>query len=239
MGEGDPREQLLRALRGGGAMTVDALAEALHLSKTATRAHVLQLEERGLITREEGAAAGPGRPPVRVALTRAGGAVFPTQDADILSQMIEFIDENGHGALVERFFASIWARRREALRARLGEGEHGLDARLAALEALLREHQFMPVIERLGGKGEVVRVRECNCPLPAAVRATRIPCRLEVDFLAEAVCGRAVEVALAADRSQSCVFVFEVAGVDSEDVARGAGGATPGQARDPGEGERR
>ncbi len=86
-----------------------------------------------------------------------------------------------------------------------------MKARLSQLQKLLEQNDFMPRIERRARAGEkLVVVRECNCPLPAAVRATNIPCRLEAEFLAEAVGGTPVATHVAANRADTCRFEFLV-----------------------------
>lgn len=210
-----PRHDILEALRRHGSMTIDELGELLSLSKTATRAHVLQLEEAELIVREEPAPDRPGRPPARFALTRQGGETFPTQDAEILERLLGYLDREGHGGLIETFFQKVWLERRKSLLCRLGVeafGQVPLKDRIACLNRVLEESDFMPSIacHESGGSGASVVIRECNCPLPAAVRATKVPCRMEVRFLEEVLGARAVETRIASNRSQTCCFEFIV-----------------------------
>lgn len=206
------RQQILEALRLHGSMSMDALAEFLQRSKTATRAHVVQLEESGLVTRETAPPSGPGRPPVHFALTKQGGSVFPTRDSDILTGFLDYLNQEGHAHLIEEFFRRIWAERRETLLQDLGTGSFAQVSqkkRLSSLKVLLDESEFMPRIEESKEKGRrSVVVRECNCPLPAAVRATKIPCKLEAEFLEEVVGGRLTKAQVASNRAGVCSFEF-------------------------------
>jgi hypothetical protein len=139
------------------------------------------------VTRVSPKTTGPGRPPVRFQLTTEGGARFPTLDAELLQRLLTFLNESGQHQLIVQFFQTIWSERRAALLNRLHTDDFAtvdLPLRLEALRELLAESRFMPQIERAPtSESTCVLVRECNCPLPAAVRATRIPCRLETEFL--------------------------------------------------------
>lgn len=207
-----PRDEILEHLRRQGAMTIDALVQALSLSKTATRAHILKLEEQGLIQRSRVRRQGSGRPPVAFELTERGGAFFPTQDDTYLRSLLEFLEAQGHESLITQFFQDIWSGRHASFASRLPTGsipQSSLEERLSALVNMLAEDQFMPEVERCtDDDGDVVIVRECNCPIPAAARATRIPCALEAEFLEDVVGGRLRRASFANDRTQVCTFEF-------------------------------
>jgi predicted ArsR family transcriptional regulator len=158
--------------------------------------------------------AGPGRPPVHFRLTNDGGARFPTLDSELLERLLRFLDETGRNTLIVQFFQMVWSERRSVLLKRLGTDDFatvGLPRRIQALQALLEESRFMPLINTTTSPESTrVLVRECNCPLPSAVRATRIPCRLETEFLHEVVGGESGAVSLASDRAGTCSFEFLV-----------------------------
>lgn len=203
-----PRDELLHLLRTRGAMTLDALMAALGLSKTATRAHALRLEREGLIERSAAPSAGPGRPPVRFELTEAGANTFPRHEPELFGRLLAFLLERGERDTVRAFFETVWRQRRARFEQAL-EAE-GPGARLEALERVLAEDGFMPRLrtEAPAGGPRLVVVRECNCPLPAALRATRIPCELEGRFLADAVGGELESASLASSRADTCEFRF-------------------------------
>ncbi|MFT5429506.1 MAG: putative ArsR family transcriptional regulator [Myxococcota bacterium] len=212
----EPRTTILSALRQHGSLTIDALMDRLTLSKTATRAHLTRLERDGLVTRVSPKISGPGRPPVSFRLTNDGGARFPTLDSELLERLLTFLGTAGRNDLIVQFFQSVWSERRSALLNDLETDDFSavdLPRRLRALERLLAESRFMPQIETTATPASTrVLVRECNCPLPAAVRATRIPCRLESEFLREVIGGESLAVSLASDRADTCSFEFLVEG---------------------------
>lgn len=211
----ESRWSILFELRRHDELTIDELAESTGRSKTATRAHLVRMERDGLASRVSREAAGPGRPPVAFRLTDDGAALFPSDDDAVLARLIRFLDENGARDLVDAFFTEVWAERTSDLLDTLGTtdlGSASLDARLEALETTLTDRNFMPVIDRepRPDGSEIVSLRECNCPLPAAARASRIPCRLEVNFLARVLGARPQSVSIASRRRDSCRFEFVV-----------------------------
>lgn len=209
----EPRAELLRLLRYEGPLSLDELAERMELSKTGTRTHALRLEDAGLIRRTHPQVERPGRPPVHFELTPAGADAFPQHESELLRRLLEFLLGRGERDTVEAFFAEVWQGRRARFERALDEmPDRSLDARLRALERVLAEDGFMPRLSAEGtGEGRrLVIVQECNCPLPTALRATRIPCELETRFLAEAVDGDTESVSLASSRADTCWFRMRV-----------------------------
>lgn len=226
-----PRREIIHLLKERGTLCVDAASEALGQSRTATRAHLLHLEERGMIERVKLETNKRGRPPLAFKLTSEGESLFPRDDSEVLTDLLLFIKQQGQSELLEAFFEKLWAERfdefERELAARGGEPDD-LIRRVAALEAVLIRSHFMPRLEVLDG-GEVerfdhelsatppdaLRLRECNCPFPAVVRATKIPCRMEVEFLSK-VFGRKPSRARFIHQGHSaCVYDF-ISPPDSE-----------------------
>src|SRR5690554_3657380 len=179
----DSRRVILDELRRHRVSTIDALVEETGLSKTAVRAHLVRLERDGAVERADVEHEGPGRPPAAFSLTEQGAELFPSSDAAMLSGLVRYLDRQGGSDLVEGYFVEVWAARAVDVLKELGASDFrtsSLAARLQALEVVLTRTDFMPRMERGEDEHgeEVVRVCECNCPLPAAARASRAPCRL-------------------------------------------------------------
>jgi len=194
-------------------MSLDELAERLELSKTGARTHALRLEGAGLVQRVHPPVTRPGRPPVHFELTEAGADTFPQHEPELLRRLLEFLLGRGERDTVQAFFAEVWQQRRARFERALDEmPDHALSDRLQALEQVLAADGFMPQLHtegRSAGRTLVV-VRECNCPLPTALRATRIPCELETRFVADAVGAQPESVSLASRRSDTCEFRIQV-----------------------------
>lgn len=115
--------------------------------------------------------------------------------------------------MIDEFFDELWSERLEEVRAALDT--ESLDSasreeRIEVLEELLSLHDFMPEVEAqtCSNGATKITVRECNCPFPAAVRATRKPCQRETEFLAEVLGSRPIRTSFASNRSETCVFDF-------------------------------
>jgi predicted ArsR family transcriptional regulator len=181
------KRRLLDLIKRRGGVALDEAVRPMGLAKTTLRQHLLCMERQTLVRRRyvKGAA---GRPRVVFELAEAGQRLFPDRNADLLEGLLRFLAGQGREDLVREFFVTEWKARRERFSAALGAA--GKDAgagttgkslrRSRTLARVLEEDGFMPRIERRNGG---VEVRECNCPYSRAVRATRIPCELESEFI--------------------------------------------------------
>lgn len=201
------RDIALELMKRNGPQTLNEVAESLGLSRTATRAHLLKLEGNGLIARVAAQDERRGRPPLTYRLTTAGDRLFPTDDGDVLSALLDFLKDQGREPLITAFFEDLWERRMREFEDELtlhDAAGHDFNARLLALTRVLDRGHFMPLLET---DGACVRVSECHCPLPAAVRSTRIPCRLEAEFIARALQSELVDATFADGVTRmQCVF---------------------------------
>lgn len=209
------RARILELLKLQGAQRVDDIAAALSLSKSTVRAHLLRLEENRLIQRYFVPSDGPGRPALAFELSAEGHAHFPNDDGSVLTDLLNFLKQNSEEALIQQYFTSMWTQRERELETIAGDALENLSLeqrKLVTLE-LLQRHGFMPELipDDESPDGSHFVVRECHCPFPAAVRATRIPCRLERAFLSKAL-GVPVQTMDLADEPGEghCDFFFGV-----------------------------
>ena len=204
---GDSRSQLLDLVKRHGELTARQAAAELDLAPTTVRQHFQRLEEDELVERTS-RADGPGRPTVYFRLSSAGHNVYPCADTEMLTNLLDFLSLQGYHRTIDDFFHHFWRRRRDALARRLDDaGAESLEARLEVLQDFLEQQGFMPEIE-LGDDGSV-EIRECNCPLRGAVQATRLPCRLESEFLQRIVGEELTRSHYIPDGHTACVYHFQ------------------------------
>lgn len=152
------------------------------MARTTVREHLLQLKEKGLLTRTE-EREGRGRPSHRYEMTRRAKVLFPSRDGELMGRLVRFLKEQGAEALVQTFFEAYWDDRTEAVKRKLRQvASDDIDDKVETLREILEEEGFMPKITR---EDNQVTIRECNCPFPESVKETRIPCRLEEEFYEE------------------------------------------------------
>lgn len=204
---GESRQRLLRLVNRRGETTAVEAADELDLAVTTVRQHLQRLEDDGLLERNS-RPQGRGRPTLYFRLTERARRMYPSADGHMLRELLEFLGRQGHHRVIDEFFRHYWQTRSEQLEQRLADaGAETLEQRLEVLDEFLAEQGFMPEID-IREDGTVV-IRECNCPLRASVESTRLPCRLEAQFL-EDVVGRLLErVEYIPEGHPACVYEFD------------------------------
>ena len=208
----ESQAQILLAIKQQGEVTAGDLADSVGLAVTTVRQHLNRLKDQGLLE-HRAEARGRGRPTHLYRLSERAERLFPSIDAAMLNRLLDFLSREGHHRAIDAFFRDFWDERTEEFRRRLNQAEGAdLNVRLEILGEFLTEQGFMPEIDHDDGE---VTIRECNCPLSEAVESTRLPCRLEAEFL-ELVVGQSLErVAYMPDGHESCTYQFSSTEDDS------------------------
>ena len=217
----DSRTRLVQFIKTRGDVSVDEAVEALGLAGTTIRQHVDRLLALGLLETES-VVQGPGRPTLRYRLSANGRRLFPSQDGRLLGKVLEFMVQQGYPSLVNDFFEHTWEQRAQELEEKIraaGLGEPGeepeepsaraevIEKKLKIVADFLAAEGFMPELQVDDGQATV---SNCNCPFPQAVRATRLPCRLEAQ-LYERVFGRKIaRTGYIPDGDPACVYEFDI-----------------------------
>lgn len=202
----DTRRELLQIIKRRGSLSVDEAMDALGMARTTVREHLLQLKEKGLLTRSV-EREGRGRPSHRYEMTRRAKVLFPSRDGELMGRLVRFLNEQGVEDLVQTFFESYWHDRTEAVKQKLKDVASGdIDDKVETLRQILEEEGFMPQISR---EDSQVTVRECNCPFPESVKETRIPCRLEEEFYREIFGAELERVSHIPEGNSACTYEIE------------------------------
>lgn len=198
----EAKAALIDMMKVDGEISVDDAVGQLDLAKTTIRQHLQLLEQYGLVKRRQ-QRQGRGRPRIMYSLTDQATEFYPDLEGQLLSELVEYLIEQGHLSLVDAFFEDHWQDHAETVIAQAKAAGGGWRARMEALIAFLSEQGFLP--EMASGE-ESTRVRVCNCPYRTAVAATRLPCKLEGEFL-EALTGRqAKRIEYILDGDPCCVY---------------------------------
>lgn len=200
----EAKAALIDKMKVEGEISVDDAVADLDLAKTTIRQHLQLLEQYGLVKRRQ-QRQGRGRPRIMYSLTEDAREFYPNLEGELLRDLVEYLIQQGHLALVDDFFREQWSKAERQLVAQAKAVGDGFGARLDALAGFLGDRGFLPEVD---ADGDVTHLRVCNCPYRAAVQATRLPCRLEVELL-EHVSHRQVErTEYILDGDPCCVYEF-------------------------------
>lgn len=204
-GLGDTQRQLLHALKRRGPSTTGELAEGFDLARGTLREHLKSLEARHLVERTGTKRHGPGRPYVIYGLTDAGEALFPSGEAELLVEFVEYLLESGQEEVIDAFFEQ----RVDEAYAEAAARVEGMTVEHREREAvrILADAGFMPELERNEETGETV-IRLCNCPLKSVIAVTRRPCAAEERFVSQLVDADLERIAYMPDGDDSCSYVI-------------------------------
>jgi predicted ArsR family transcriptional regulator len=203
----ESQSRILSALKRKGTVSVNLLTRELGLTKTAVRRHLLTMEKRGLIERRL-LPGRRGRPSLAFHLTTAAHRLFPSKEAELLDRLLRSLMDSGHEDWVNRFFEDYWHERYEKIRRRLLHiGKDDLKTRMKVLTEELENEGFMPRAS-FAKRGSQMTLRECHCPIEAASRMTKFPCRLEQRLISRVLNAPIQNAAIKTDSGDACEFTL-------------------------------
>jgi len=179
------RRAILLHLRQSGPSSPDALADALHASRTGVLQQLHALEAAGLVS-HAAKRHGVGRPRHVYDVTPDAQGLFPTDYGGFASGLVKALEAVGGDDLVEQVFA---ARRRQIgdrARRHLGErlpADAGVAARVRLLAELQDDAGYLA--EAVIGDDGALRLREHNCAIDKIARRTSAPCDAELALFRE------------------------------------------------------
>jgi DeoR family suf operon transcriptional repressor len=143
-------------MRGG--QTIEELAAALELSRTAVRSHLATLQSEGFVGRQ-GFRRGARRPSVIFVLTSAANSLFPKTYDEFAEMMLQELKRRNPETadITLRSIADRWIARDVPSVKHLTGRE-----RAEAAHKILADQGFMPQLEIRAQEG---LLREHNCPL--------------------------------------------------------------------------
>ena len=199
------QSRVLELLKKNLELSVDQISDHLQVAKTAVRRHLLAMERRGLLQRHFRAAQ-RGRPILTFSLTAKSKYLFPSKEAEILNDLLNFLSQKNQDEFLEEFFEGYWEKRLKSVMSRIRKkDENNLEARLQALKEVLEEDGFMPDTH-IDKKHDEIMLRQCHCPLEAASQFSTLPCRLEQRLIAKVLNAPVSSLTLRSDNNPVCEF---------------------------------
>lgn len=198
------KKELLNFIKRSGMATIDDAADYTGLSKTTLREHLLQLERDGYIIRDY-LRIGPGRPSLQYQLTNKGNSLYPSGEAAMLKDLLNYLKSKDDEDILYEFFEEFWKKRVVKARRRMDESsKDDMKKRVEALIKMLEEEGFMPEFE-LNEDEKKLEIKECNCPFSDVVKETRLPCKLEAMFY-KSLFGKAERTTHIAEGDYACTY---------------------------------
>lgn len=199
------KKELLDIIKRNGTISINEVVEKMDLAKTTLREHFLQLERDGYITRDY-VRSGPGRPSLKYQLTQKGNNLFPSGDAVVVKELLQYLKTKGEEQTIEEFFEAFWEKRLQKARDLMSEvGEDDLKSRFKVFKEMLEEEGFMPELTADEETGNV-SIKECNCPFSEVVKETRLPCKLEAIFYKKLFSENAERTSFMGDGDYACSY---------------------------------
>lgn len=202
-GLGDTQRALLHSLKRRGPATTGELAEDFTLATGTVREHLKSLEARRLVERVGTRRQGPGRPHVIYGLTDAGEALFPRGEAELLTELVEFLLDAGEDDLIDRFFEQ--RADRAATEAARRVAQMTVEHRAEEVVRILADAGFMPELRTDQETGDTV-VRLCHCPLKSVIAVTRRPCAAEERFVSQVLGAELERLTYMPDGDECCSY---------------------------------
>ncbi|HWN17395.1 MAG TPA: ArsR family transcriptional regulator [Gemmatimonadales bacterium] len=200
--------KILELLRQG-ARTVDEIASALNLTRTAVRAQLATLERDELVERR-GSRRGPSKPAGVYGITMQAELLFSRAYIPILTQLLHVL---AHRLGAAEFDSIMYEVGRRAMSGRAAAPHGPLRDRVATASTLLNE---------LGGLSEVDEedglyiIRSHGCPLAAATAEHPEACNALESMLSEFVGTRVTKCCDRYDRVRCCFEVARDSGLTPE-----------------------
>jgi predicted ArsR family transcriptional regulator len=175
------RREILVHLRRTGPASPDAIAGALHASRSGVTQQLRALETAGLVSRTT-VRHGVGRPRHLYDVTPDAQGLFPTNYDGLATSLLSAILEVGGEELLDEIFLArrrqAEARTRDQLDARLGKGA-SLAERVAALAAIQDELGYLAEARHEDG---ALRLVEHNCAVLHVASGNPAACQAELEL---------------------------------------------------------
>lgn len=238
------QRQVLVALKRRGEASAEGLAEALGITPSGVRQHLVALRSAGLVTSRQ-ARGRTGRPVDLYHSTDLAEANFSGASGDLTLELLEHIEEEDP-KLLPRIFARRRRRRVEQAQGQL-TGE-SLDERLAVLVKLLDDEGYLAALEKL--PGNTYRMTLHNCAIWGVASRYGQACATELEFLRDVlpeaqiervshkvagayVCGYEIRPRAAKPETSPALAVLPLDPVDDNDHEEGDAAATTDPLPDP------
>ena len=162
---------------------LEELAEHLGISKTATKEHLIKIQDQGYLTYSDSKGS-VGRPRRRYLLSPAGLEVFPRQYSWLSNALLELLAEDLGADRVDRIMRDLADKVAESMEPRFRRAGSAPDL-LAELTAVLNELGYRASLKQSDlRKGAVLEAT--NCVYHSVAKLHPELCKFDVQFIGKA-----------------------------------------------------
>jgi predicted ArsR family transcriptional regulator len=144
------RSLMRKLLHNKDGLTVQALAQALDVSRNAVRQHLTSLERDGLVAKGKSQPSG-GRPEQLYVLTNEGNEQFPRQYSWFSELLLQVLQAQPDGSGLDAKLAEMGRTVAATLKARLVD-QGGSTGRIAAIAEIMKEFGYDAVAKTENGE---------------------------------------------------------------------------------------
>lgn len=197
-----PRDEILRALKVGGAMFAPDIADRVGTGTSAVRPHLDSLTADGLVAANP-VRGRPGRPRYRYHLTTKGHESFERTYDDLASCMVDAVLELGGESLLHAVLERHERRQLDRFIPRV----RGLpfDLRVHEVARILDECGYMVELE---ATDDGYRLREHNCPVSRVAEGCTAACESELRFIRKLVQADVEQLTVSPQGDQACCYAI-------------------------------
>ncbi|MFN3927334.1 MAG: iron-sulfur cluster biosynthesis transcriptional regulator SufR [Pseudanabaenaceae cyanobacterium] len=174
----DTKQEILHLLLKQGQMSAQGLAEALQISPQATRRHLQELENEGLVSYTP-VVVGMGRPQHLYHLTKQGRDRFPAGYDQFTVSFLDTLTESLGKEQVQQVLAKQWQKKAEAYRAQIGTGT--LAEKIQKLAELRQAEGYITDWSIVPETGDLLYT-EYNCAIATVAESFPAVCSHELEM---------------------------------------------------------
>lgn len=169
---------LLDRLKTRGPQSVKILSNQLAMTTMGVRQHLLDLQQKGLITQTEAEKQTRGRPIHLWTLTKAGHARYPDQHAQIAVELIQEIQSSLGQNELNSLIDSCAAQTASHYKQSLANAGLKLEAQIHGLADLRNREGYMAEVRLLPDGWLLI---ENHCPIYSAAKTCQHYCKAELE----------------------------------------------------------
>ena len=215
------RLRILQLLQKNTHDTVDGLTKAIHLAPATIRRHLDILQRDRLVAFRE-VRKKTGRPEYSFYLTEDGHEALPKNYDRLLSMMIQELtamtpeDTTGHGGaeILDLIFLRMSERVWGTYQGRVAGKDLGF--RLNTLMGLLKEEDFFPAAEMVGGE---LRIRLLNCPFRLTALQTKAVCSFDGNLISDMLNVDVVREECIHDDDAGCLYTAQIGATEASELS--------------------